>query len=869
MSWLHALRQRIRDVLESDRADRELHEEIAHHLELETRRQIAAGCDPVTAQERAIVRFGNRTLITEATRDERVARPLEGAMQDLHWAIRSLRKNAGFTALALFTLILGIGATTVAFTVLDTVLLRPLPYRDSDRLVFIRERTDKQALLPPSYPNFVSWREDARSFDGLVSAMYPFPQTVSATSAASDAVRVPAMGVSRHFFATLGVAPLIGREFTDAENTLGGPRVAMVSYEFWQSHMGARQPLGFLRLGDAAVPVIGVLPPGFRFVLPADVYFPHEQGPGTVRSAHNYLVVGRLAHGVTLAGARAAMTALSRSLLATYGSKTQAVDADVMPLRDYLVSDHRLMIAIVFGASALVLLIACTNLASAQLARGHYREHEIVVRAALGASRGRLVRQLMIESAVLVGAGAIAATILAMVATKGIRTIGANLFPRLNELTIDGRVLMFVTVVATVTGLVVGVYPARRLATRNASGVLRGTRGSMTVRASVWRALVAFEIALSVMLSIGSALLVRTLHNILTSDTGFDPHGIVTASITPGDGDVSRLDQLLADMRRLPGVAGAAYASRLPLSWGNMSAPVRRIGDPADRDWPAMAGFRLVSPEYFSVLKQPVLSGRAFASSDRAGSAGVAIVTPGIAAKLWPGQSPIGRQISTNYLFDQWLTVVGVVAEASSWRMPRGEQNEIYVPLAQHPKSTEGQLVMMIRATTDVRSVMPVVRDRLHEMLPNTPAQLGTMDERIATSAADRRFAMIALTAFGAIALLLAAVGIYGVVWYIVSTRTHEIGIRMALGATAARVRQEILGSATVMAVIGIMAGTAAGVVSTRYLTATLYGVSRFDPSAYLFAAASALVVTLIAAYVPARRSSRVDPMTAIRDSEA
>ena len=623
-------------------------------------------------------------------------------MQDLRWALRSLRKNAGFTALALFTLSLGIGATTVSFTVLDTVLLRPLPYRDADRLVLIRERTDKQALLPPSYPNFVSWRAGAPSFDGIASAMSPFPQTVSATTTASDAVRVPAMGVSRRFFATLGVAPIIGREFTDAENTVGGPRVSMVSIWFWQSQMGTRQPLGLLHFGDAAVPVIGVLPPGFRFVLPADVYFPHEQTPGTVRNAHNYIVVGRLAHGVTLAAARAAMTALSRSLLATFGSKTQAVDADVMPLRDYLVADHRLMIAIVFGASALVLLIACTNLASAQLARGHYREREVVVRAALGASRGRLIRQLLIESGMLVGAGAIAATIFATLATNLIRTTGANLVPRLNELTMDSRVLLFVIIVAVVTGLVVGMFPALRLASRDASGVLRGGRGAMTVHASVWRALVAFEIALAVMLSIGSMLLVRTLHNIFTSDTGFDPHGIVTASITPGDADEVRLDQLLAT--RAGSLASPAPRTQVGCRFRRgHAAPVRRIGDPADRDWPAMAGFRLVSPEYFSVLKQPVLNGRAFTPSDRAGSAGVAIITPGIAAKLWPGQDPIGRAISTNYLFDQWLTVVGVVAEASSWRMPRGEQNEIYVPLAQHPKFTEGQLVMMIRASGDVR----------------------------------------------------------------------------------------------------------------------------------------------------------------------
>jgi hypothetical protein len=280
-----------------------------------------------------------------------------------------------------------------------------------------------------------------------------------------------------------------------------------------------------------------------------------------------------------------------------------------------------------------------------------------------------------------------------------------------------------------------------------------------------------------------------------------------------------------------------------------------------------MAGFRVVSPEYFAVLRQPMLRGRAFTTSDRVGAPGVAIITPGIAEKLWPGQDPIGKTIATNYLFDDWLTVVGVAAEASSWSMPHGTQNEIYVPLDQRPGSIGQQLIAILRTEGKPSAVMAATRARLHAIIPHSPAQIGTIDDRIANSAADRRFAMLALTAFGVIAIILAAVGIYGVMWYIVSTRTHEIGVRMALGATAARVRQDVLSSAASMAATGVVVGLAGGAYATRYLRASLYGVSRSDPRVYLLGGAITLGIAVFAAYVPAWRSSRVDPMEAIRDT--
>jgi putative ABC transport system permease protein len=788
-------------------------------------------------------------------------------MHDLKWAARSLRRQPGFTALALLTLALGVGATTTAFTVLDTVLLRPLPYADADRLVFLRERTTDGKLLPPSYPNFSDWRDQAKSFTGVVSTSFAPPATVSV---GSEPVRATTMGVSRQFFRVLGVRPVVGREFTDAENAVGGPEGAgvMVSHAFWRDQMGSRTPLGAIRFGAESVPVIGVLPPGIRVIDEADLYFAHERGPGTVRSAHNYRVFARLAPNATLASSRAEMATISRALRATYGEDTQAADVDVMPLRDFLVGDYRLMLAVVFGAAAMVLLIACTNLVSAQLARGLSRQREVAVRSALGASRGRLVRLLFIETGLLVVIGSAFGALAAVLLTRVVKLLGAGQVPRLDELAVNGRVLAFVGAVAVTTAVIAGLYPAIRLAGGVPADALRASRGDGTiVRKSVWRMLVGFEVATAVILLVGSALLIRTLHNILTADTGFEAKGVVTAAISPRGLTPEQVERIRAELAAVPGVTGAAFTTQLPLAWGNVAAPVRRPGDPVDRDWIAMGGFRVVTPSYFSVLRQPVLRGRAFTEQDRQGTQLVAIVTPGIAEKLWPGQDPIGKIVGTNYMVDVWMTVVGVVSEASSWTMPRGSQNEIFVPFAQQPNAepARSQLVATVRTAGDPSTLIPVVRERLRRLAPDSPARLSTLEERISRSAADRRFAMFALTAFGVIALVLAGIGIYGVMSYTVVTRTREIGIRMALGAAPGVVRGEVLRGAATMALGGIALGTIAGLFATKYLASSLYGISRRDPVAFLVGGVVLLAAALLGAYLPARRSSRVDPLVAIR----
>ena len=615
-------------------------------------------------------------------------------------------------------------------------------------------------------------------------------------------------------------------------------------------------------------PVIGVLPASFRYTDSPDIYFAHERGPGTVRSAHNYRVIARLAPGATLETARAEMTALSRALKATYAHETQAADVDVIPLREFFVGRYRLMLAVVLGAAAMVLLIACTNVVSAQLARGLARQREVAVRAALGASRGRLVRLLFMETGLLVAGGSVLGTAVAVALTRVIRALGAGLVPRLDELSIDGGVLAFVAAVAVTAAGLAGLYPAFRLSSRDPGDALRASRGEASViRRTVWRVLIGVEVATAVVLLVGSTLLMRTLSNILNSDTGFDPNGVVTAAISPRGLNLGAIERIQRELASVPGVGGVGFTSELPLQWENQNAPVRRPGDPMDRDWLAFGGFRVVTPEYFSVLRQPVLRGRSFTPQDRAGSPPVAIITPGIAERLWPGEDPIGKQVTSNYLGDQFMTVVGVVAEASSWATPRGAQNEIYAPLAQKPNAEPArlQLVATVRVNGDPAVVAPVIRQRLRALAPNSPARISTLEERIRRSAADRRFAMFAVTAFGATALVLAGIGIYGVMSYTVATRTREIGIRMALGAAPNAVRAEVLRGAAAMTVGGIAVGMIAGLFATRYLDGTLYGVTGHDPLAYVVGGVTLLVAALLGAYVPARRSSRVDPIIAIR----
>lgn len=858
---IEALRAR----LGLEQSDAQLDEEIRQHIEIETENQIRRGLSAVHARARALEVFGDPRRIAQATRDARPERPLAGIREDARRAIRMLRRYPAFTALALTTLAVGLGTTTVAFAAFNLVLLRPLGFMNEQELVVIREQTAEKNVLPPSYPNFADWREGARSFSGVVSELLPFQQTVFV---GDEPLSVSSMGVSRNFFRTLGVTPAIGREFSEQENAAGGPAVIMVSHDFWANRLARRPELGTLRVRDRVMEIVGVLPAGLRLVGEADIVTPHEQEPGTSRTGSNYVVIARLAPTATIETARAEMAALSREMLAEYGSATKAVDVVITPLRNNIIgNDDRKTVAAVFGAAVLLLLITCMNLVGAQLGRGLGRVREMGVRTALGASRTRLVRQLLMESSVLAAIGAAMGLLMSVVLTKLVRIAGAPVIPRLAELTVDGRALAFGAMVTLVTLVLVGLYPAMRLATRTAGDVVRGASKNpgAAPRSRAWPVLVGFQIAVAVALVVGSTLLARTVQKIMASDFGLDPKGVVAATLTGGAPmSPPEIERARGALAALPGVSGAAVVTRSPLTWWNNAGPVLRQGDSPDK-WPAVAGFRVISPEYFTVMRQRVVTGRAFAASDDSASAKVAIITTGLAAKLWPNEEPVGKQVRTVYLEDQWLTVVGVVAEASHWQMERGAQHELFVPTVQQPRRARGQMVMMVRASRDPHLIVPAVRARLRELVPTRPVTVDVMTDQLARGAADRRFAMLAFASFAVVALWLAALGIYGVMSYSVNARKHEIGVRIALGATAGSVQRLMLRGAAAMALGGLAIGLVASSFAAGFVKSLLYEVTQFDPMAYWGAAAFILVATLAGAYLPARRSSRVDPIVVMR----
>jgi putative ABC transport system permease protein len=861
MSWVDAIRERISNLLAP--SDQGLDEEIRHHLELETQRQITAGADPFTARRRALEKFGDPRRIADATRAARGPDSFAGSGQDFRWAARSLRKSPGFTALALVTLALGIGATTASFSVLDTVLLRPLPFPSPDKLVVLDEVTTDKRHLAPSFPNFDDWRRETTSFANVTAATGRFARV---TDADGTTIRARGLSIARDFFPTFGIAPYLGREFNADENRSGGPPVVMVSYEFWQAHMKSNAALGSLHLGRDAYQVVGVAPPGLEIEgRKYDLFFPHEQGPGNVRNAHYLSVYARIKPDKPLASARTEMTALAARLATAFGPNEQAQDVEVTPLREHTVGNQRSVLIVVFLAAMLVLLVACTNLVSAQLARGVARAREIAVRAALGASRARLLRHLLAESALLALAGGVLGVVLAFALAAMVRTIGAGLLPRLAELSIDGRVLAFVVVTTCLVASAIGAYPAVRAARRDPADVLRGAgRGdSGAVRAAIWRVLVGGQVAMAVMLIAASSMLVRTLHNILNDDVGFEVHGLITASLSSGDAPVSRLLEIRQKLAELPGVKGVAYSSYFPMDFGNWSAPVLRPTDPPDHDWPAMAGYRVVTSNFFDVMRLPIVRGRGFLAEDREGTPYVGIISTSLADKLWPNENPIGKRLRSNQDPNHEFYVVGVANEAVNWAYPRGVQHEVYVPFAQHPE-WQHDPIAFIRGDAPA-TLVTEVRASLRANARDVPATVARLDDRVAATAASRRFAMVAIVAFGGIALILAAIGVYGVLAYTVTTRRFEIGVRMALGATSDAILRNTLGGAAAMAMWGIVAGAVGALGATRYIAKLLYGVTPSDPAAYLAGAGLLLVAALLGAYAPARRASQVDPLSAIR----
>jgi len=796
--------------------------------------------------------------------------------KDLRYAVRGLARAPSFTLLSVLTLALGIGATTVAFTLVNGILVRPLPFPEPQRLVYLMEAADGGQELMLSYPNFDDWRRVSSAFQDLAAVQFPSEATVQGGVLP---IRARILSVSREFFRVLAVPPLLGRPILPEENRPGGARVAVVSYELWERALGAEEELNGLTLTlfGGSWQVVGVMPPGFRVLENADVYLPMELSPVSIRSAHNYRGIGRLAPGATLDRAREELNAIAVRIRAQVGDDSDAAGVALRPLQEEIVGDSERPLLLLLAASTLLLIVACTNQASTLLARATHREREMAIRTAVGAGRGRLVRQLLSESLLLAGLGGGLGLALTFATLRILRALGPDRVPRLESVGVAPSVLAFSLLATLLTAVLFGLAPALR-SSRNVAGALRAgrQRGGSEGGGGGWNLLVGGEVALAVVLVVGSALLVRSLREILTLDTNFRTEGVLTLEMDVSGQGFDQVDSrtgffrdLESELKALPGVDAVGLVNRLPTDPSTWTGPVLRspVMDRENREeWVAIAGWRVVGGHYFRAMGIPFLQGRPFAAEgDLPDGAPVAILNRSLAEKTFPGEDPIGKQVQA--LWDREardFTVVGVVAEARDWRREAGRQPELYVYWPQAISHT-GWMTAVVHTTADPVALAGPARERIQALAPGLPPRIETLDSRISDSLKDRSFLLSVLGAFAVLSVLLASVGIYGVVSYSVSRRAREIGIRMALGARPGTLRKGLFTGALKVVAVGAGAGLVAAWALGGAMEGLLFGVTPTDPLALVSAPLALLAVGAVAIGVPVYRHTRVDPAVTMK----
>ncbi len=806
---------------------------------------------------------------------------LDAVWRDVRYALRVLAKSPGFALLALVTLALGIGANTAIFSVVDGVLLEPLSYPHPNRLVWVSEARNQGGTMRVSWPNYRDWHADSRSFTGL-AALSSFDVTVLG---GSEPVRAAATFMSVDYWKVFPVQPVRGRLTVPADHVEGAGPVVVVSRSFWRNELGAR-PLDDLDvevMGEHAR-VVGVIPDGSAYPADTKIWAAAEPlGTSGSRSSHNWNVVGRLAPGVSLQQAREDVNAITKRVVAPVAAHEDpdflAVGAVTVPLLDEVVGDLKAPLYLLLGAAALVLLVACTNLASTLLARGAARGHEIAVRTSLGAARGRIVSQLLTESLVLSVLGAAGGVGVAYLVVGEIHRAAPAFLPRLSAVTISPSVLAFASVAALVTAVLFGVYPALRLSRARTADALRTSRRSSTGqgRTRVWRLLVGTEVALALVLLVGSGLLVRSFRAMQRQNLGFHPSGVEVAPVDlsqskyPKPADDARFySGLIARVGALPGVADVGVFSSVPIQDYLPNALLNLDDDMSKK---STGGYVIASAGAFRALGIPLLEGRFFDERDGPGSGMVAIVSEAFAKRYWPGQDPIGKSVNGGGMDNfypvrdrTFARVVGVVGDVRARSVARGTYPTVYFPYRQRPFLLSHGGSLIVRASSaDPDALVPALRAALHTADPDIPIRIRSLTDVIDRSLGERRFLTGVMGGFSLLALILAAVGIFGVVAYSVARRTREIGIRMALGAEPGSVQGMVVKGAMSMVGAGLAVGVGASLVLGRAMKAFLYGIGPMDPVALAAGVALLAVAALLASLIPARRGTRVDPTVAMR----
>src|SRR5215468_4312404 len=796
--------------------------------------------------------------------------------QDLRYGARMLLKKPGFTLIAIGAIALGVGANTAIFSVVNAVLLRPLPYEESERLVVLYETNPQQGRdeLDVSYPNFADWRAQSQSFEQMVAYL----SGGMVLTGKDEPAWLPVAAVSADFFSMLRVKPLRGRTFLPEEDKVGGAPVVVVSHAFWQSRFGGDEGLigRQIMLNGKGRTVIGVMPP--NFALPpgdqTEVWF--ALGPWSDqmqnRAYHRLTAIGRLKSDVTLPQAQTELATITNRIQQQYPEADPGHGVNVLSGYESLTKNARPALLTLVVAVGFLLLIACANVANLLLARAEARQKEIAIRTALGATRGRIVRQLLTESLLLAVAGGAAGLLLA---AWGVDALAGSLpedFPRAKEIGIDRVVLGFTGALSVLTGLIFGIIPALTRAKPALNETLKeGGRTSATFgRGRMRSALIVTEVALSLALLIGAGLLIKSFWRLTQVDPGFQPDHLLTMNVTligekyKETGEViSFFRALPARLGALPGVKAVSAVSVLPISGGDGNGGLTIEGREFPPAQTPSASFRRILPNYFSVMGIPLKQGREFDERDT-GAEKVVIVNEGMARRFWPDGDAIGKRIKVGPPQNEpWLTIVGVAGDVKNVGLEADARLATYEPHSQRPWSS---MTLAIRTGADPLSLSAAVRGELRAMEKDLLIRvLSTMDERIRLSVAPRRFNMTLLAGFAALALLLAAVGVYGVMSYTVTQRTHEIGVRMALGAQSGAVLKLIVGQGLRLASIGVAIGLPAAFVLTRWMEDLLFGVRPTDAWTYGAVAALLLLVALFACWIPARRAAKVDPMVALR----
>ncbi|HET7871554.1 MAG TPA: ABC transporter permease [Terriglobales bacterium] len=811
-------------------------------------------------------------------------------LQDIRFGVRMLRKSPVFTVVALLTLAMGIGANTAIFSIVNAVLLKPLPFPEPERLIFLTSAfsTQKDDTFAISYPDFLDWRSTARSFEAMAS----YHGDSFTLTALDEPLHVNGDTVSGDFFSVLGVKPFLGRGFTREEEK-PGTRVVVLSHQLWQTAFhGDRGIVGrAITMDKQSYTVVGVMPPGFMYPLDndpprlwrtyapeAETSDPKERPITSQRGAHFLGAVARLKPGVSIASAREEMNVIARNLAVQYPDTNKKFPVIAVTTElEHLVGDSRMRLYMLVGSVVLVLLIACVNVANLLLVRASRRNREIAVRAALGAKRSRIVRQMLAESMVLGIGGAVLGVPLAMWALKLFTALSADRLPRLAGSGLDGTVLAFAAGIALLTSIAFGLIPALRTSSPNLSEFMKEGRGT-TAGSSHQRlrgGLVVLETTLGLVLLVMAGLLLRSFNRILSVDPGMNTHNVLTLTFDLPEKKYSAQQQLdfysnfLERARNLPGVVSAAAVTPLPMSGNNASISFQIEGRPVPTAEEPSADIKDVTPGYFQTMSVPMVSGRDFNERDDAKAPGVVIVNQAFARRYFPNENVLGKHMRpgiSNHGEPVMREIVGVVGNVRTRRLDIDARPEYYIPQKQ---VNFGSMSVCLRTSVDPHSMTTAVRGLVSAMDPDLPLyDIKTMDEYLSGTLATPRFLTTLLEAFAGLAIVLTAVGLYGVVSYAVAQRTHEIGVRITLGASRGKVIGMVLKTGLQLTAAGVAAGVVLALVAARLmssLSSMLYGVKPTDTVTFVVVIVIMCTVSVLACYIPAFRASRVDPMVALR----